>query len=59
MIEYLLGLTIIQTELNFGTFVNTVCYDKYNTNLMTLMSYYVGIFRKDVGSSANLHRQTS
>jgi hypothetical protein len=41
----------MQTVLNSGTFVNIVCYDKYDTDLMSwIMNYYLGILRKDVGT---------
>ena len=39
--------------LYFGTFVNTVYYNSYDIDAMSLMIYYVGIFRRAVGSRAN------
>ncbi len=37
---------------NFGTYVNIVSYDKYDADSMSWMNYYVGMYRKDIGSWA-------
>ena len=49
MIECLLVYhEIIKTVLYFGTFVDTVYYNQYDIDAMSLMNYYVGIFRRAV-----------
>ena len=50
MIECLLVTHQKPTVLYFGSFVHIVRYDKYDTDSMSLTNYYVGMYRKDIGS---------